>query len=220
MTGFSEKLRAAHADAWDAIRTHPFTEELGRGTLPVHKMQRYLVQDHRFIDHFVRLLAAAVVAAPTLKDRIPGCQFLALVTGPENTYFERCFTALGVDDAQRFDAPDAPETTAFKDLMAQARTSESFATMVAVLVVAEWIYLEWATRVAPLKPKDFWFSEWIDLHTGDYFASVVAYLRGQLDAVEPTLSAKDRQAAAQAFGDAVRLEKAFFDMAYVDAEAR
>lgn len=218
MTGFSETLRATHAETWDAICTHPFTEELGRGTLATEKMQRYLVQDHRFIDHFVRLLAAAVATAPTLADRIPGCQFLALVTGSENTYFERSFEALSVSEEQRFEAPDAPATAAFKKLMDDARKSGSFATMVAVLVVAEWSYLDWATRVAPLKPKDFWFSEWIDLHTGDYFASVVGYLRDQLDAIEPTLSARERKAVADAFAEAVRLEKAFFDMAYADAE--
>lgn len=60
-------------------------------------MRRYLIQDHRFLDAFVVLLASMVAHAPTLKDRIEGCQFLGLVTGKENTYFERSLAALGVD---------------------------------------------------------------------------------------------------------------------------
>ena len=53
-----------------------------------------------------------VAAAPTLADRIPGCQFLALITGRENTYFERSFAALGVDEATRDSTPDAAPTVA------------------------------------------------------------------------------------------------------------
>lgn len=215
MTGFSAELRAAHADTWRAVVEHPFTDAIGRGDIDPGAMRRYLIQDHRFIDHFVRLLAAAVAAAPTLPDRIPGCQFLALVTGPENTYFERSFEALDVSDADRAGIPDAPVTAAFKALMDRARESGSYVRMLSVLVVAEWSYLDWATRVAAgAADKPFWCTEWIDLHTGDGFESVVAYLRGQLDGAAGGVSDAERAAAAEDFAEAVRLELAFFDMAW------
>lgn len=44
-------------------------------------LKKYLVQDHRFLDAFVVLLAAIVSNASSLEDRIPGCQFLAMITG-------------------------------------------------------------------------------------------------------------------------------------------
>jgi thiaminase/transcriptional activator TenA len=47
---------------------------------------------------FVVLLAAIITNARTLDDMIPLFQFLALITGKENTYFERSFVALGCDD--------------------------------------------------------------------------------------------------------------------------
>lgn len=63
-------------------------------------MSRYLIQDHRFLDAFVVLLASLIVKARTLDDRIPGCQFIATVTAKENTYFERALERLGHGEGQ------------------------------------------------------------------------------------------------------------------------
>lgn len=215
---FTDELREGVADSWQAVIAHPFTDALADGTLDPAKMRRYLVQDHRFLDSFVVLLASAVAYAPTLADRIPGCQFLALVTGDENTYFERSFAALGVSDADRADIPDADATIGFNALMRKAAASGSYARMLAVLTVAEWSYLSWADRVLGKadyrRPADFWHAEWIDLHSGTYFESVVDWLRGQLDAVGPGLPAAERTSVRDDFEKAVALEKAFFDQAW------
>jgi thiaminase/transcriptional activator TenA len=211
---FSDELRAEAGDTWDAAVNHPFTDALAAGTLPAGKMRRYLIQDHRFLDCFIVLLASAVAHAPTLADRIPGCQFLALVTGPENTYFERSFAALGVSDADRRQTPDAEATIAFKALMREAAAGGSYARMLAVLTVAEWTYLSWADRVKHRRPKDFWHAEWIALHTGAYFESVVDWLRGQLDRAGPAAGDEEQALVRRDFARAVALEKAFFDHAW------
>ena len=97
---------------------------------------RPCVQDHRFLDAFVVLLSSMVAAARTLEDRIPGCQFLALITGRENTYFERSFKALGVTDEERRTTPNTAAQTTFEALMRDAAKSGSLAEMLAVLVRA------------------------------------------------------------------------------------
>ena len=81
-------------------------------------LKKYLLQDHRFLDAFVILLASTIAKARSLEDRIPGCQFLALITGKENTYFERSFEKLGCGDAEeRMKIPDEPVTSQFVSLM-------------------------------------------------------------------------------------------------------
>ena len=112
------------------------------------------------------------------------------------------------------DALAAGSTAGFKALMRDAAASGSYARMLAVLTVAEWSYLAWADRVKDRRPADFWHAEWIDLHTGAYFESVVGWLRGQLDTVGPALPAAERDQVACDFARAVALEKAFFDHAW------
>lgn len=213
----TDDLRASVQSDWDAATRHPFTEALVEGSLSPELMAGYLQQDYHFIDGFVRLLASAIAHAPTLEDSIPAAQFLALVTGPENTYFLRSFEALGVTPH----ASAAPETIAFQDLMARARQSGRYEIMIAVLVVAEWVYLDWADpHKDRAKDLPFWLGEWITLHAGEGFAEVVAYLRDQLDAVWVGLDEAERDEATATFQEAVRLERAFFDAAWAGFQAR
>ncbi|WP_390913615.1 TenA family protein [Pseudosulfitobacter sp. SM2401] len=207
----TETLRALAADDWRAATTHAFTNALADGTLGRDTMAGYLQQDYLFVEGFVRLLASAVAHAPRLADAVPGAQFLGLICGPENTYFLRALEALGVPQA---DAA-APETRAFQALMDDARRSGRYEIMLSVLVVAEWIYLDWA---APFEDKaddlPFWLGEWITLHSGDGFEGVVAYLREQLDAVWLDFDDTARADVEATFTKAVALERAFFDAAW------
>lgn len=207
----TETLRAQAADDWHAATTHAFTNALADGTMDRDKMAGYLQQDYLFVEGFVRLLASAVAHAPSLPDAVPGAQFLGLICGPENTYFLRALEALNVPQAHEA----APETRAFQTLTDDARRSGRYEIMLSVLVVAEWIYLDWA---APFEDKaddlPFWLGEWITLHAGAGFESVVAYLRAQLDAVWLELDDAARADVEATFAKAVTLERAFFDAAW------
>ena len=76
---------------------------------PMRSCGGYLVQDYSFLDSFVRLVASAIVKAPSLADRIPLGRFLGAVSGEENTYFHRAFDALSVPEADRTPAHVAPD---------------------------------------------------------------------------------------------------------------
>ncbi|MEM8792627.1 MAG: TenA family protein [Pseudomonadota bacterium] len=211
----SDQLREASREDWEAVVAHPFCTELAAGTLPEPVMAGYLVQDFSFIDGFVRLAARAISEAPSLEDSVPLTQFLAVITGPENTYFHRSFDALGVPAAERTAPGLLPATAAFRDLMAEVAASGSYARMIAVLTVAEWTYLSWASPHAPARADlPFYFSEWIALHSGPEFEGVVAYLRGQLDMAWDRLDEEERGLVASDFARAVVLERAFFDATY------
>lgn len=207
----TDALQDQTRDDWQAATRHAFTNALADGSLDRERMAGYLQQDYLFIDEFVRLLASAIATAPSLKDSVPAAQFLALITGPENTYFLRALSSLEVPA----DAEPHPETRAFQSLMRDARTSGRYELMLAVLVVAEWIYLDWAEPFADrAEHLPFWLGEWITLHSGDGFNGVVAYLREQLDQVWPSLDEAAQRQVETIFAEAVRQERAFFDAAW------
>ncbi|MDX8348600.1 TenA family protein [Cognatiyoonia sp. IB215446] len=207
----TQDLQLSVAEDWRAATRHPFTNALAEGTLSPDKMAGYLQQDYLFVERFVRLLASAVALAPSLADAAPGAQFLGLICGQENTYFLRAMDALGVPEANQI----APETRAFQNHMDDARHSGRYEIILSVLVVAEWVYLDWATpfedRAADLP---FWFGEWITLHSGTGFSDVVAYLREQLDAVWLELDETARADVTEVFTQTLALERAFFDASW------
>ena len=62
------------------------------------------------------------------------------------------------------------------------------------------------------------YAEWIDLHAVPPFVEFVAWLRGQLDAAGPELSARREARVRRLFRRTVELEVAFFDAAYTHGQ--
>lgn len=210
----SDVLREASEPDWTAAVTHRFVHELAAGTLDRAVMRRYLVQDYQFLDAFVALLGAAIHAAPSLPQRIPLGRFLGMVVSEENTYFQRSFDALDVPEAERVAPALATPTAGFQALMREAAASGRYGAALAVLTVAEWVYLSWAAPLAGRDPGWFVFREWIDLHSGPSFEAWVGFLRAELDAAHEAADAAGRAEIAALFRRAVALERAFFDAAY------
>ncbi|WP_240777114.1 TenA family protein [Nonomuraea basaltis] len=207
---FSEWLREQCEPEWTAVVTHPFAMAITTGTAADDDMRRYLEQDFQFVDSFTALLGAAVASADTFEARVPYGRFLGQVaTTEEKTYFHRALAKLG----GRTEVPLEPVTAAFRQLMDEVRTQQDYPLIVAVLCVAEWCYLGWASRAEAPLPESFVHREWIELHEGAEFRGWVAFLRGELDRLGAGLDETRRHEVLDVFRLAVELERAFFDLA-------
>lgn len=206
---FSTQLRESSTSTWDAAVGHRFVDELWAGSMDRAVLRNYLEQDFQFVDSFVALLGSAVATADRPAPRVRLARQLGLVAGPENDYFER---SLGELDGSTEPEQAAP-TVGFLDLMAEARDA-GYAEALAVLVVAEWLYLDWASRAGTPLPDDVISRGWIELHRGIEFEEWVAFLREELDRVAGGLDPAHRDRVAALFLRAVDLELAFFDAAY------
>jgi thiaminase/transcriptional activator TenA len=207
---FTETLRIASETSWSHAVEHRFVQELFIGVVPDAVMARYLIQDHRFLDSFLILLGAALASADTFAARLRFGRFIGMVSAEENTYFLRAFKALGVTEAKREADPDTQATIGFKAIMREAADTRSYAAALSVLVVAEWLYLDWASRAPQPLPKNFVHAEWIRLHDNPDFQGFVDFLRAELDRVGPTQADRCRDF----FRRAVGLELSFFEAAY------
>ena len=208
--GFTETLRLASEPVWSKAVEHRFVTELGAGTVSDAAMTRYLVQDHRFLDSFLTLLGAAIATADRFDARLRFGRFAGMVSGEENTYFLRSFEALGVSEAARNAVPDTAPTAGFKAIMQEAAATRSYAAALAVLSVAEGLYLDWAIRSPRPLPTNFIHAEWVTLHDNDFFRDFVAFLHSELDRVGPA----EADVARDFFLRTVDLELAFFDSVY------
>ncbi|RSH81672.1 uncharacterized protein EHS24_007855 [Apiotrichum porosum] len=208
---FSAQLRAKTEGIWSAAVGHRFVEELWLGTVPEPVISTYLAQDALFCDAFVALMGGAVSNADDPKARMAIGRQLGFVASDEDGYFTRALARLRPNAAPP--APLAP-TRGFIDLMNEARRGD-YASALVVLLVAEWLYLDWATPETPRPtPSDWVFAEWIDLHRGDAFEAWVDLLRSETDRVASTADAATLARMEDMFTRAVNLELAFFNAAY------
>ncbi len=99
--------------------------------------------------------------------------------------------------------------------MAEVAESPRHADQLAVLCVAEWVYLGWALPARDTRPAEpFWCAEWVDLHASPYFEGFVEGLRAALDRAVLALDVAGRARVRDLFTRAAALERAFFDSAY------
>jgi len=206
---FTETLHAASEPDWSHAVEHRFVNELFTGAVPDAVMARYLIQDHRFLDSFLTLLGAALASADTFEARLRFGRFIGLMSGEENTYFLRAFEALGVTEDRRATDPDTHPTAGFKAIMREAAETRSYAAVLSVLLVAEWLYLDWASRAPKPLPNNFVHAEWIMLHDNADFRSFVDFLRAELDRV----GLEYADLCRDFFRRAVVLELSFFEAA-------
>lgn len=208
-------LRDAAEPEWSAATGHRFTLACNQGAVPETVMRRYLVQDYQFIGAFTALLGRAIHTAPDLPSRLPLGRFMGLLCSEENTYFVRSFDALDVPEPLRRDPPLSAAARGFRALMEEAAASPHHADQLAVLCVAEWVYLSWALPARDTRPAEpFWCAEWVDLHASPYFEGFVEGLRAALDRTVLTLDIAGRARVRALFRRAARLERDFFDSAY------
>ncbi|MFX0537211.1 TenA family protein [Ornithinimicrobium sp. Y1847] len=212
--GFSARLQAANEETWRAAVQHRFVDELLEGSVPDDVLRHYLVQDYQFFDAFVAMIGQAIASAPDLPARLPLARQLGMLAADEDGYFEQSFDTLDVPEGDRISPELSPATVAFDRVMRDAIQTRSYAAVLAVLTVAEWLYLDWATRPeaeqASTRPEHL---GWVDLHRGEAYETWTLWLRGQLDAHEPTDPAEKAQ-VEELFARAVACEVAFFDDAY------
>ena len=176
---FTDTLRAATESGWSRAVEHRFVKELFAGAVPDAVMARYLIQDHRFLDSFLLLLGAALASADTFEARLRFGRFIGIASSEENTYFLRAFQALGLIEERRAADPDTEATAGFKAIMREAAETRSYAAALSVLVVTEWLYLDWASRASRPLPSNFVHAEWITLHDNPILRGFVDFLRAE-----------------------------------------
>ncbi|MCP1315031.1 TenA family protein, partial [Halomonas sp. 707D7] len=129
----------------------------------------------------------------------------------EYRYFIDSFESLGVPASHWQAPPLAEPTRAFIDLMERACHSQDYAEILVVLVVAEWLYLEWAQRAGECLPERAEHRDWIVIHNEPAFVRWVAFLCGELERVGAD---RDFETLRATFVDATRIEERFFDAAF------
>lgn len=197
---------------WVEAVDHRFVRELFAGSIDDDAMRAYLVQDYQFFESFLSMLGACVAHADELEPKLRFARQLGMLAADEDTYFVDSFAELGVSPNDYLDPELAAPTKGFQDLMDGSVTSASYPQLLIVLVVAEWLYLDWAESRDALPPRQV-HRGWIDLHRGDAFRAWVQFLVDELERVLPAeldVSTGTDQ-LVRVWKQAVDLECAFFD---------
>ncbi len=213
----TQQLRDENATLWEQMVTHPFVLEMGAGTLPLEKFQRYLLQDYVFLRDFSTLLALAIAKAPGFDSARRFSSFLTDILQGEEGLFRQAFRDWGLPEGVYTPPTPGPAASAFGELIREVAYSGSFQEVLTVLVVTEWTYLDWATRLvdAGRLPQMPVARAWTEIHSNPEFTEFVTWLLALLD--EQQLSTQQRDRVRDLFHQTLEHELAFWKAPYEGA---
>ncbi|QEA37702.1 transcriptional regulator [Pistricoccus aurantiacus] len=210
----SDWLRETSEPDWSATVNHPLFDALAEGRLFDEVFAAYMVQDYGFVDPFTALIGHAIGRAPSMEDRVVLGRFMGMLTSDENSVFLRTFETFEVSERARSTPNYLEATQDFRRLLQDTGMQGSYAEILAVLVVTEWIYLEWATRITRVDGLHPLQGEWIDLHDNPDFRAFVSWLRRRLHETAIDLDDEAFTRMARRFRETVAKERAFHDAVY------
>jgi thiaminase (transcriptional activator TenA) len=212
---FSDELRDASADIWDAAQTHPFLTGIGDGTLPPDRFRFYVRQDYLFLIDYGRLLALGCARAPRLElmERFADLTHSTLLTEME---LHRGYAAeWGISREELERERPQPATRAYTDYLLRTAALGDYAELVAVLLPCMWGYSEAGQRLSRTsRPSDARYAQWIEMYAGAEFAALAGWCREVCDEVALAAGPQTRDRMQAAFLTSSRHELAFWDAAW------
>lgn len=198
-------LLQRHRDTWHAATAHVFLDAVRDGILPADAFATWLSQDYLFVCDLLWFQARLLARAPRNAQAAIASGLVALEA--ELSWFEAHAGQQHID----LDAPPRDVTQRYREML-RALDSASYAEAIGALWAIENVYfLSWQ-HAAPGAPA---YREYVTHWTLPAFAEYVTQLECAFDAALATTGDADGGAATeQAVLAVVRLERAFWEMAW------
>jgi thiaminase (transcriptional activator TenA) len=212
---FSEELRAAAADVWEAQHAHPFVRGIGDGTLPVERFAHYVRQDYVFLVEYARMLALGAARATDLETMRRFAELAQAILGEEMELHRAFARDFGITEAQLEAEVPAPATQAYTDFLVRTAALGDLGELAAALLPCMWGYAEVGQRLAAAgTPADERYRRWIEMYASAEFEELAEWCRGLVDRLGAAAGDAGRERMTRAFVTCSRYELAFWEMGW------
>jgi thiaminase/transcriptional activator TenA len=214
-SAFSEELRAAAADLWEAQHAHPFVRGIADGSLPVERFAHFMRQDYLFLVEYARMLALGAARATDVGTMRRFADIAQAILGEELELHRAYARELGISEAELRAEPPAPTTQAYTDFLVRTAALADEAELAAALLPCMWGYAELGQRLAATgAPPDERYARWIETYASPEFDELATWCRGLVDRLGAAADAEGRARMTRAFVTCSRYELAFWEMGW------
>ena len=157
------------ASVIQAIQTHPFNQELMKGTLDRGTFGYYIEQDSIYLNDFARCQAiiAAKIPTPYMQHYLRFAQYAGIAEQETVHYFFK----------QLFDIKETkqltPATLSYTSYLLRTCYTEPVEVAVAAVLPCFWVYREVGLSIIQCSKSDNPYAHWIDVYSSDEFSRTV-----------------------------------------------
>jgi thiaminase (transcriptional activator TenA) len=214
-SAFSEELRGAASDLWDAQHAHPFVRGIGDGSLPVERFAHYVRQDYLFLVEYARMLALGAARATDVETMRRFAELAGAILGDEMDLHRAFARDFGISEAELEAEAAAPTTQAYTDFLVRTAALGDQGELAAALLPCMWGYAELGQRLAAEgAPADERYARWIEMYASPDFDDLAVWCRGLVDRLGAAADDEGRARMTRAFVTCSRYELAFWEMGW------
>jgi thiaminase (transcriptional activator TenA) len=214
-SAFSEQLRAAASDLWEAQHEHPFVRGIGDGSLPIERFAHYVRQDYLFLIEYARMLALGAARATDVETMRRFAELAQAILGEEMELHRAFARDFGISEAELEAEPAAPTTQAYTDFLVRTAALGDAGELAGALLPCMWGYAELGQRLATAgTPADQRYARWIETYASAEFDELAAWCRGLVDRLAAAADEEGRARMTRAFVTCSRYELAFWEMGW------
>lgn len=210
-----ELFRLNCEPVWESLRTHPFIRELAAGTLALEKFRFFLEQNLMYLPGYARAMAIGAARTDDLGLARYFSRALANVLEseiPENEELLGRVLALGAPDCRGATAM-APANVAYTGFLVSTAFRYGPAEIMAAVTPCTWSYGDIASSLEEAAAHPI-YADWVSFYGSADYAEIVADMNERLNVMAAGLRDSDLRLLSDLFRTSVRLERAFWSMAY------
>lgn len=208
---WTEEAWAEASGIYAAIISHPFLQELAKGTLPAEKFERYIAQDELYLGNYGRQMFAFadMLDDPSQKEMF--VSFAKEGLEGEKAMHGLMMTRFNVDTS----AEPSSVTSNYNAHTEAAIRTGSKEIAFAALLPCIWVYNEVGKYLKSIAVTDGNpYAEWIDEYGNEEFSAAVEQVLSLIDVFADATDESMRQEMTRQYRDGVRFEYEFWDYAY------
>jgi thiaminase/transcriptional activator TenA len=213
---FTDELRAAADEVWQAQHDHSFVRSIAEGSVDPAAFREYVRQDYVFLVDYARLLALGAARAPDLPTMRRFADLAQAILGEEMELHRAFAREVGIDERELERTAPAPLTRAYVDALLRTAALGDFAELAAALLPCMWGYSEVGLRIAAETPppggRPAHLDRWIATYADAGFAELAAWCRGLVDGLADAADPATRGRMRAAFLMCSEHELRFWDV--------
>jgi len=210
----TEQLERVSKPIWDAIFSHPYVRELGRGTLSREQFLHFIRQDWLYLQDFARVLCLLASKAddPNLVKMF--AEHAAFAVEVETSTHPKFAASKGLSARELRRTKRGPITQAYSRHLLAVAHEGTFAELLAAVLPCYWTYFLVGKKLAKSVPRDRVYAKWINLYASKDFAKNVNEVLNLVNRLAHGKNEKEKNEMIENYVVSLRYEYLFWDQAY------
>ncbi|MZQ81380.1 thiaminase II [Paenibacillus sp. 5J-6] len=213
---FSKRLYERLQPVWRSNHTHPFVQEMGKGTLDLEKFRFYMIQDYVYLKDYAKLFALGAVKSDDLAVMGMFASLLNATLNEEMSLHRAYAARFGITEEELEQAKPSPITLAYTHYMLHTAQNGSLAELTAALLPCMWSYSEIGKELSrlPGASEHSDYGDWIKMYSSEEFGGLAQWCIGLLDQLTEGKPESELMKLEEIFLNTTRYEYLFWEMAY------